>query len=98
MTDLDRAVQEARKALRAAENAREAEDIAKDAARIDAIFAAHVDLVSRSVGLRRALFELHCPKGDFPYDPDCNECTDRDRTDPFPCTTYVLARDWEDTP
>lgn len=97
MSDLDRAVQEAREALRAAEEAKEAEDTAKDVLRIDAIFAAHDDLVSRSAGLRRALFEMHCPKGDFPYDPDCEECPEGRHADqPFPCPTYVLARDWSD--
>lgn len=96
MSDLERAVQEARRALRDAEKAKEDAEAAGDAARIDAIFTAHEDLLSRSGGLRRALFELHCPKGDFPYDPDCEACTDWDRTDPFPCPTYVLARDWDE--
>jgi hypothetical protein len=95
--DLDRAIQEARKVLREAEGAKEAADTARDAARFTAFFAAHVDLVSRSVGLRRALLELHCPKGEFPYDPDCKECPGGRWADqPFPCPTYILARDWED--
>lgn len=63
------------------------------------VVVAHVELVTAATGLRRAALELHGPERGTNR-IFCASCQ-ADREDyaaDFPCASYILARDWEDTP
>jgi len=88
-------VEEARKTLWAAEGAQRQAELDLKRQRNGVTLAIHQAVVGSASGLRRAILELHHPVRDDPDEPDCKECSD-DYGIPFPCDTYVLARDWED--
>jgi len=61
---------------------------------------AHNALVVQATGLRRRILELHAPDIDY-GEAWCRGCDsgedDYDYNSPhFPCSTYALARDWEE--
>jgi hypothetical protein len=63
-----------------------------------AISTAHDALIAEATGLRRAVLELHGP-GREPYgwEPRCDGCESEgyeSEQPTFPCSTYVLARDF----
>lgn len=98
MNDLDRAVEEAKKALWAAEEAVHKAERDEEFRRIDLVVAAHEELVAGAAGLRRSILELHALQRYDPYDPNCGICFNSHGYEfNFPCPTYVLARDWSDT-
>jgi hypothetical protein len=56
----------------------------------------HNALVIRATGLRRRILELHGPTSMGPYIA-CAECEGYDGGwMEFPCSTYTLARDWQE--
>jgi hypothetical protein len=97
MAEREWRVEEAQKALWAAEKAQRQAELDIKRLHNDGIVAAHEAAVEAASGLRRAIFELHRPVRDDPYEPNCKECSD-DYGISFPCDTYVLARDWQDAP
>jgi hypothetical protein len=95
--DLDRAVEEAQKALWAAEEAARQAEFAKKRSAIDAVFAEHKATVDWATGLRLAILDLHGPRRDDLEPPSCGVCFNSHGYEvQFPCPTYILARDWED--
>jgi hypothetical protein len=79
-------------------------EYAAEKARLEAAFrnsvvvVAHVELVSAATGLRRAVLELHGPERGTNRIL-CASCQAdwEDYAADFPCPTYILARDWEDS-
>jgi hypothetical protein len=74
---------------------RRVRDAERAAGRDKAEFA-HYKALADSLGLRRAVLELHAPMfEEFGAKPRCSGCYDSDYGhDDWPCETYVLARDW----
>lgn len=67
--------------------------LAEQKARMVAAKAAHRELMVTATGLRKAILGMHGPRDIA--GPMCTTCEAYDGgIMPFPCTTYVLARDW----
>lgn len=61
------------------------------------ILAKHAEVSAAAHGLRRAVLELHAPKVFYSSGLYCGGCEFNGcEAEPFefPCSTYVLARDW----
>jgi hypothetical protein len=71
-----------------------ARHLAEAKARLVTVEAEHLEIVFPATGLRRAILELHGPSEMGPYIA-CAACEGYDGGFlPFPCDTYILARDW----
>jgi hypothetical protein len=72
-----------------------ARDVAEAKAQMVTVRAEHRALVGSASGLRRAILESHSPDEGV-RSPRCRDCSGAayEEVD-FPCTTYILARDWE---
>jgi hypothetical protein len=62
--------------------------------------AAHDALIAEATGLRRAVLELHGPEREpYGWEPRCHGCESagwESEQPEFPCSTYVLARDFRE--
>lgn len=62
------------------------------------IIIAHEDLVGSSDGLRRAVLEMHAPEPEerenYVGCAKCMQSSYEECAEPFPCSTYTLARGW----
>ena len=92
-------VEEAQKALWRLEEEHRQAEFKEKCRHNDAIIAEHEALLAGATGLRRAVLQLHGPVRDDPESPICLGCPGGRDYDPlFKCETYVLARDFEETP
>lgn len=98
-----RRLEEAQKALWAAEEAARDAELADKRRQRHQVMAAHQEACIQATGLRRAILHLHAPKEDDPNSvhmvcAGCETATNWDYPPNFPCPTYVLARDWREAP
>lgn len=72
-----------------------ARDVEEAKTQLVTVVAEHRTLVDSASGLRRAILESHSPDEGV-RSPRCRDCSGAayEEVD-FPCTTYILARDWE---
>lgn len=97
MIDHAKAVEDAREAYWAAKDAARQAELAEQRGVIDAVFAEHKAIVDWATGLRLAILDLHAPQRNDLEPPNCGVCFNSNGYEvSFPCTTYTLARDWND--